>query len=157
MTAIVCHPLYSIFASSSEDSSIRIWDSETAQFERSLKGHTGIVTGLAFNPKGQLLVSASADMTAKIWDMNSFTCTKTLKGHDHSLAEVKFTLSGDHIITCSRDQTIKMWDSNTGFCVKTFSNGHSDWIKCISMSLDGLYMASSGLDQVIVQSASESA
>mmetsp|Transcript_16425 Transcript_16425/g.22646 ORF Transcript_16425/g.22646 Transcript_16425/m.22646 type:complete len:426 (+) Transcript_16425:17-1294(+) len=149
VTVVACHPLYTTFASGSEDSTIRLWDCETGQFERSLKGHTGAITGVAFDPKGDILATASADMTAKLWSMQSYTCTKTLRSHDHSLGEIKFLPLGDKLLTTSRDQSIKLWEVSTGYCLNTF-NGHTDWVKCISISLDGLYFASSGIDQTII-------
>lgn len=106
VSAVACHPVYSIFASASEDNTIRIWDLESAQFERSLKGHTGFVTGLSFDPKGKYLASSSVDLSAKIWDMNTFMCIKTLRGHDHTLGELKFSPTGDNLFTCSRDEVM---------------------------------------------------
>ncbi len=56
---------------------------------------------------------------------------------------------GDKILTASRDQTIKLWELSTGYVLRTFV-GHSDWVKCVAVSLDGLYFASSGIDQSIL-------
>lgn len=149
ITIVACHPVFSVVASGSEDATIKIWDHETAVYEKTLKGHTGSVTGLAYDPRGKLLASCSADMTAKLWDTDSYTCVKTLKGHDHSLSAVLFLPSGDQLLTCSRDESIKLWEVSNGFCTKTY-NGHSDWVRCISISLDGEYIASGGVDQSII-------
>lgn len=154
VTCVAMHPNYSICASGSEDTTIRIWDFESGQYERTLKGHTGPVTGVAFEPNnGNLLASCSSDMTAKLWDMSSggqYNCTKTLRGHDHSISGIAFELpSCDFLLTCSRDQSIKYWEVNTGYCNKTFA-GHSDWVKCISVSLDGAWVASGSSDQTII-------
>lgn len=104
-------------------------------------GHTGAVTGLIFDATGHILASCSADMSAKLWDLSTYTCIKTLKGHDHTLSSVVFTQSGDQVITCGRDQTIRYWETSTGYCLKTLS-GHNDWVKCLSVSLDGNYLIS---------------
>jgi platelet-activating factor acetylhydrolase IB subunit alpha len=148
ITAVACHPLYSLVASSSEDSTIKLWDHETMQYERTLKGHTGIVTGISFDMKGSLLASCAADLTAKLWDMATYACVKTLKGHDHTVSSIKFVPSGDQVLTCSRDTTVKLWEVSTGYCIRTYS-GHTDWVKCISVSIDGMYVASSGSDMTI--------
>lgn len=55
ITRVVFHPIYQILASSSEDTTIKIWDYETGEFERTLKGHTKSVQDIAFDPKGNFL------------------------------------------------------------------------------------------------------
>ncbi|VDO42612.1 unnamed protein product [Onchocerca flexuosa] len=55
ITRVIFHPVYSIIASSSEDSTIKVWDFETGDFERSLKGHTDAVQDIAFDNSGKLL------------------------------------------------------------------------------------------------------
>jgi platelet-activating factor acetylhydrolase IB subunit alpha len=147
------HPLYSLIATGSDDATVKIWDYETAQYERTLKGHTGSVTGVAFNAgttnASVLLATCSSDMTAKLWDLTTFSCIKTFRDHDHTLSAIRFMPSGDHIITCSRDKTVKCWETSTGYCIKTLV-GHNDWVKCIAVSLDGQYIASGGSDQTII-------
>eukprot|EP01035_Chromulina_nebulosa_P017105 gene17105-22619_t len=150
ITCVATHPIYSLVASGSEDSTIKLWDYETNQYDRTFKGHTGTITGLSFSTGSSiLLASCSSDMSAKLWDMSTFNCIKTLRGHDHTLSAIKFLPSNDHIITCSRDKTIKCWEVSSGFCIRTF-NGHSDWVRCIAISLDGDHIASAGTDQTII-------
>lgn len=55
ITCIAFHPVYQVLASSSEDTTIKIWDCETGEFERTLKGHTKSVQDIAFDPKGNFL------------------------------------------------------------------------------------------------------
>lgn len=52
---MVFHPVFSLMVSSSEDATIRIWDFETGEYERSLKGHTDSVQDIAFDAQGKLL------------------------------------------------------------------------------------------------------
>ena len=57
-------------ASAGEDSTVKIWDSHTGELRRTFRGHTGLVSSLAFTtPEGKLLVSGSRDHTVRIWDM----------------------------------------------------------------------------------------
>lgn len=147
------HPVFSLVASGSDDATIKLWDFETGQYERTLKGHTGSVTGVCFSAQSSsgavYLASCSVDMTAKLWDLTTFTCTKTFRDHDHTLSSIKFLPSGDNIVTCSRDKTVKCWEVATGYCIKTL-NGHNDWVRCLAISMDGQYIASGGADQTIM-------
>jgi WD40 repeat protein/serine/threonine protein kinase len=56
-------------ASAGEDSTVKVWDSHTGKLLRSFRGHTGLVSSVAFSPDGRRLVSGSRDTTVKIWDL----------------------------------------------------------------------------------------
>jgi platelet-activating factor acetylhydrolase IB subunit alpha len=55
ITRVAFHPQYSVLASASEDATVKIWDWETGEFERTLKGHTKAVNDVDFDHKGHLL------------------------------------------------------------------------------------------------------
>ncbi|VDM95091.1 unnamed protein product [Thelazia callipaeda] len=144
ITRVIFHPVYSIIASSSEDSTIKVWDFETGDFERSLKGHTDAVQDLAFDT-----TSCSADMAIKIWEfVQTYDCMKTLKGHDHNISSIAFLPSGDYLLSASRDHLIKMWEVATGYCVRTFA-GHSEWVRMVRVHHEGNIFASCSNDQTI--------
>lgn len=144
------HPIYSVIASASEDATIKIWDYESGNYERTLKGHTDVVQDLAFDHTGRLLASCSADMSVRLWDFQeSYACLKTLQGHDHNVSSVSFTPpTSDYLISCSRDKSIKVWEVSTGYCVRTLC-GHRDWVRMVRLHLDGTLMASCSNDQSI--------
>ncbi|SAL96637.1 hypothetical protein [Absidia glauca] len=147
ITRVEFHPVYQTLASASEDTTIKIWDYESGDFECTLKGHTKAVQDLAFDPKGNYLVSCSADLTIKVWDVNNeYKCIKTLYGHDHSVSSVCFLPSGDKIVSASRDKTIKLWDVASGYCEKTFS-GHLEWVRSVVPSEDGRWLITASNDQ----------
>jgi len=58
-------------AAGNGDGIVRIWDVRTGQLVQRLKGHTGIVYGVAFMPHGKGLVSGSKDSTLKYWNIAS--------------------------------------------------------------------------------------
>jgi platelet-activating factor acetylhydrolase IB subunit alpha len=109
VTRVIFHPMFSLFVSTSEDATIKVWDFETGVYERTLKGHSDAVQDVAFDASGKLVVSCSADMSIKLWDFHqSYECMRTMLGHDHNISSVAFMPGGDLIVSSSRDKTIKI-------------------------------------------------
>ncbi|PWN91225.1 putative platelet-activating factor acetylhydrolase ib alpha subunit [Acaromyces ingoldii] len=143
----VFHPVFSQLVSVSDDSTLKVWDWETGEFERTLKAHTKAVHDADFDSKGNLLASCSSDMTIKVWDTNDdWKNVKTLFGHDHTVSAVRFLPGDDFVVSAGRDRTIRVWDIKTGYCTKTLS-GHSDWVRSVVPSDDGRLLASCSNDQ----------
>lgn len=151
VTSVAFHPVFSVLASGSEDATIKIWDWELGELERTLKGHTKAVLDVDFGgPKtGVLLASCSSDLTIKLWDpSNEYKNIRTLTGHDHSVSAVRFipSAAGEFLVSASRDKTLRIWEVATGYCVKTIT-GHADWIRSVEPSFDGRFLLSAGNDQ----------
>ena len=54
-------------ASANDDSTVRLWDTETGACIRTLEGHCDEVFSVCFSPDGKQLASGSADATARLW------------------------------------------------------------------------------------------
>ena len=158
ITAVAFHPIFSSLASASEDTTLKIWDWELGELERTVKGHTKAVLDCDFGgPRGgTLLASCSQDLTIKLWDpSDEYKNIRTLPGHDHSVSSVRFIpsgaagspASGNLLVSTSSDTTLRIWDVTTGYCVKTL-RGHSNWVRSVSPSFDGRWLLSAGNDQV---------
>lgn len=52
---VIFHPVFNVMVSASEDATIKVWDYETGDYEKSLKGHTDSVQDIAFDNQGKLL------------------------------------------------------------------------------------------------------
>lgn len=52
---VTFHPIYTLLATASEDATIRIWDFDTGDHEKTLKGHTDSVQDVAFDHTGKML------------------------------------------------------------------------------------------------------
>jgi len=148
VTRVLFHPQYNLLVTASEDSQIKIWDSESGEYEKTLKGHTDTVQDIAFDTSGKLLASCSADLTIKLWNFADYECIKTLTGHDHNVSSVAFIPSGDHLVSCSRDKTIKLWETQTGFCVSTLT-GHAEWVRMVRPNTNGTLLASCSNDHSV--------
>jgi platelet-activating factor acetylhydrolase IB subunit alpha len=157
VTCVAFHPIFSSLASGSEDYTIKIWDWELGELERTVKGHTRAVLDVDFGgPRGgTLLASCSSDLTIKLWDpSDEYKNIRTLPGHDHSVSAVRFIpsgaagspSSGNLLVSASRDKSLRIWDVSTGYCVKTI-RGHADWVRDVAPSFDGRWLLSAGGDQ----------
>ena len=158
VTCVAFHPIFSSLASGSEDTTIKIWDWELGELERTVKGHTKAVLDVDYGgPRGgTLLASCSSDLTIKLWDpSDEYKNIRTLPGHAHSDSAERFVpsgaagapASGNLLVSASRDKTLKIWDVSTGYCVKTFRS-HVDWVRDVSPSFDGRWLLSAGNDQI---------
>ena len=149
ITSVAFHPQFSLVATASEDTTIKIWDWETGELEQTLKGHTKPVQGITFDHAGQYLASCSSDLAIKLWDGNDgWKNVRTIHGHDHSVSSIEFMPGDQHILTASRDKSLKLWEVATGFCSRTYV-GHDDWVRSVDVSSDGRWFASGSNDQTI--------
>ena len=156
INCIAFHPIFSSIASGSDDHTIKIWDWEFGELERTIKGHTRSVLDIDYGgPRGgTLLASCSSDLSIKLWDpADEYKNIRTLLDHNHSVSAVRFIpsgaagppSSGNLLVSASRDKTLKIWDVTTGYCVKTLQ-GHTDWVRDVCPSSDGRFLFSTGND-----------
>jgi U3 small nucleolar RNA-associated protein 13 len=117
INALDVSPTSSLFASASQDKTIKIWDLESGSVTGILRGHKRGVWSIRFAPKDAppinteaggsskgLLASGSGDRTVKLWSLSTYTCILTLEGHSNSVLKVLWlspppasTKADDHI------------------------------------------------------------
>lgn len=159
INCIAFHPIFSSIASGSDDYTIKIWDWELGELEKTIKGHTRPVLDVDYGgPRGGcLLASCSSDLTIKLWNpADDYQNIRTLTGHVHSVSAIRFIpsgasgapSSGNLLVSASRDQSLRIWDITTGFCVRTLQ-GHSSWVRDVCPSPDGRFLLSTGDDMAI--------
>jgi WD40 repeat protein/serine/threonine protein kinase len=92
---------------------IKIFDAQTHRELQVLKGHTGVVNGVAFSPDGTRLASASADNTVKVWDVQTGKNLLTFKSHGGAVVHVTFSPDGKRLASAGRGE-VKVWDAQIG-------------------------------------------
>ncbi|KAI5776888.1 WD40-repeat-containing domain protein [Geopyxis carbonaria] len=137
INAIDVSPDDKLFASASQDRTIKIWDTAACETVGVLRGHRRAVWSVQFAPAGvtasvlggadgtragTLLVSGSTDRTVKLWSLADFSCLRTLEGHTNSIQRVLFLNGGTQVASAGNDGLIKLWSVRTSECVATLDN-----------------------------------
>jgi WD40 repeat protein len=73
---------------------IKLYDPDSGKELRTLAGHTGGVTSLAFSADGKQLASGSLDQTVRTWDPAEGKQTHLLRGHTRRVSGVTFSPDG---------------------------------------------------------------
>jgi eukaryotic-like serine/threonine-protein kinase len=101
-------------ATSSFDSSIRLWDATSGQNTATLRGHEGAVDQVIFSPDGTRIASRGSDRIIKIWDVRSGDVIATLEGHQDYVVGIAFNQDGKQLVSAGSTATIIRWDTSSG-------------------------------------------
>ncbi len=112
-----------------------VWDAATGEKCLALKGHTGLVTSVAFSPDGTRIATGSWDQTAKTWDAATGRELFSLKGHVHLVLSVAFSPDSQRIVTGSIDKDAKVWDASNGR--EIFTLRHTRCVRGAVFNSDG--------------------
>jgi WD40 repeat protein len=108
-----------VVASASYDKTVRLWDAVTGAALRTLEGHSGSVSSVAFSPDGKVVTSASDDYTVRLWDAVTGAALRTLEGHSWRVNSVAISPDGKVVASASHEETVRLWDAVTGAALQT--------------------------------------
>ena len=127
-----------IFASASDDHTVKVWSIDSPESKYTLSGHQDKVNCLNFftcNDR-QYLITGSDDHTAKIWDMEEKACVHTMQAFVSPVISVMAFPDSSYLITGSRDGSVHFWSSSefSDFCmvprlerIVNFGSGGAIW------------------------------
>ena len=108
-----------ILASTANDRTLRLWDTESGQ-QLAVLSNEGISPwSIAFSPDGTTI--ASGTRTIQVWDVNTGDPIATLTGHTESIGALAFSPDGKILASASGDMSIKLWDIATKENLSTHS------------------------------------
>ena len=136
------------FVSASQDTTLKVWDLNSEEVQRTLIGHTAAINAVAMGPDECSIVSASEDQTVKVWDINSGEVKQTLTGHDEGVNAVAVSSDGRFLVSASRDQTLRVWDFESEKA-KIILKGHSRDVRGVAISRDGRFIISASRDRTV--------
>ena len=160
-----------LFASASQDKTVKIWSVEEGEVTGILKGHRRGVWSVQFSPshmpviqgedgpvssKGMLL-TGSGDKTVKLWSLGDYTCIRTFEGHSNSVLKVAWlnmpsnTDKGKkpvQFVSAGGDGLVKVWDATSGEAECTLDN-HEDRVWALAVQPEANTIVSGSGDSTV--------
>jgi len=166
INAIDVHPNSTIYASASQDKTVKIWSVEEGEVLGLLRGHRRGVWTVKFAPanlptlQGEentvagrgVILTGSGDKTMKLWNLADYSCIRTFEGHSNSVLKVVWLNPPSPqeqvkkpILAASAggDGLVKVWNINSGEPECTLDN-HTDrvWALAVQPQTNTLVSAS---------------
>jgi WD40 repeat protein len=133
----------------SEDRTLKIWEAATGYCLRRLQGyHCGMIP-FAFDSSGDRLFTHGDDQKVRIWDINSGLCLKTLSKHTKGFWQVSLNEDQKMIATAELDYSVGILNLENGEVIRKMAGGHTAWVRMVSFSPDGHFLASGSEDQTV--------
>jgi U3 small nucleolar RNA-associated protein 13 len=166
INAIDIDPSGTLFASASQDRTVKIYSATEGEAIGVLRGHRRGVWTVKFAPKDSqvptsgnkgLIATGSGDKTVKIWSLADYSCLITLEGHSNSVLKLAWLpyrpvdardKRGSQIASAAGDGLVKVWDTESGETMSTLDN-HTDRVWALVAHPTTGTLVSGGGDSVI--------
>jgi len=134
-----------LLATSSEDSTVKIWDTGNGKNVATLRGGNGHVM-IGVDICGGLAVGCGSDKTCRVWNTRTERLIHQLAGHVHKITCVRLYNNEKAVLTGSADRSLRVWDINRRTYRQTLTLRHSSTTNCIDVPPGSITAASGHLD-----------
>lgn len=155
INAIDINATSQLFASASQDRTVKIWSIAEGEVQGILRGHRRGVWSVSFAPSSTpmiqgeqgsvsgkgVVITGSGDKTIKLWSLTDYTCVRTFEGHTNSVLKVVWlNMPADKdrgkkpilFASAAGDGLVKVWDANSGEAECTLDN-HEDRVWALAV------------------------
>ena len=149
-------------ASAHGDRSVRMWDVETRELERTLggslihssierRGHRYAAHSVAFSPDGNILASGGKGGRVLLWDANRGRLKQFMLRHAGAVWGLAFSPDGNTLAAATEGGYVYIYDVSNLRSVerKHRLRAHSERAWSVAFSPDGEFLASSGGDALV--------
>lgn len=143
-----------LFATGSDDASIKVWDARSKRSTHTFKDRFQI-TSVAFADASDQVYAGGLDNSIKVWDLRrDDEPSMVLKGHSDTLTGLSLSPDGSHLLSNAMDNTLRQWDMRpyapVDRCIKIYTghlHTHEKMLLRCSWSSDGLQVTAGSSDQ----------
>lgn len=150
INCIAISPNDRFIATSSQDKTAKLWDSNELNLLGVFRGHRRGVWSVRFSPVDQIVATSAADSTIRLWNINDMTCLKNFEGHDSSVLRIEFVSNGMQLMSAGADGLLKLWTIKTSECVQTLDK-HDGRIWAMAMTRDEKAFYTGGSDSKLIK------
>lgn len=131
-----------------DDDVIRIWNLNTGNLVRELRGHEAPVIAIAYSPDGKTISSASSDSTVRLWNARNGKLLRIMNDHQSDVGAVAYSPYGQLLASGGWDGQILIWDLKKRTAVSRFK-GHTDRISSLAFSPRGKHLVTGSADRSV--------
>jgi WD40 repeat protein len=136
VTAVAVTPDGRQAVTTSEDSTLKVWDLESgAEMQSVTTGHT-LWAAVAVTPDGRRALSGSVDGTVKGWDLESGSEVCSLAGQAVLVNAVALTPDGRCAVMACQGLALNVWDLENGALLHKMV-GHTRQVCAVAVTADG--------------------
>lgn len=167
VTSVTWYPFDTgMFVTSSYDTTIKVWDTNSMkpayEFELECRVNMQSMSSIASH---SLVASAATEPRIRLCDLNSGAFTHSLTGHSGSVLSCTWSSNQEYILySGGADRTIRVWDiRRASSCLMSLdqdnevdrdpladtNTAHGKGVNGLSVTKDGRYLVSLGLDEKI--------